>query len=118
NIKNRSFQWQTSINTTFPENKLVSYPNIEQSSYANIYRIDRPLNIDLLYEYQGINPETGFYTINDINEDGRYDSEDRVVILDKGRKFFGGINNNIIYKNISIQFLWQFVKQEGYFRSL
>jgi len=117
-IKNENFHWHTSFNVTIPKNELVDYPNIEQSPYANTYRIGQPLNIDLLYSYAGIDPETGFYSLNDINQDGRFDYEDRIAIFDKSRKLFGGMNNNITYKNISIQFLWQFVKQKGNFNSL
>jgi TonB-linked SusC/RagA family outer membrane protein len=113
NIQSKNFRWQTFINITIPENKLIDFPNIEQTSYANIYRVGHPLNIGLLYQFDGIDPETGFYRIADINEDGRFDYEDRIVIRDNGRKFYGGLNNNIQYKNFAIQFLWEFVKQDA-----
>ncbi|MCX2837470.1 SusC/RagA family TonB-linked outer membrane protein [Salinimicrobium sp. MT39] len=113
NVSNKDFAWETSFNFTFPRNELVSYPDIEQSSYANTYRVGHPLNIDLLYEYTGLDPETGFYTIRDVNDDGRYDYNDRLIIKDMNRKYFGGMNNSFSFKNISLQFLLQFVKQEG-----
>jgi TonB-linked SusC/RagA family outer membrane protein len=113
NFSNENFQWQTSFNLTFPKNELVSYPDIEQSSYANTYRVGHPLNISLLYEYTGLDPETGFYTIRDVNEDGSTDYQDRIIIQDRNRKFYGGINNNLSYKNFSLQFLWQFVRKKG-----
>ena len=113
NIKKENFRWETTLNISFPKNELLSYPDIDQSSYANTYRVGYPLNISLNYSYTGLDPETGFYTIKDINEDGRYDYLDRVVIREYDRKFFGGINNSLTYKNLSLQFLLQFVKQEG-----
>jgi TonB-linked SusC/RagA family outer membrane protein len=113
NFSNKNFQWETSFNLTFPKNELVSYPNIEQSSYANTYRVGQPLNISLLYDYTGLDPDTGFYTVRDVNEDGSIDYEDRINIQDLNREFYGGINNNLTYKNFSLQFLWQFVKQQG-----
>lgn len=113
NFQTDNFRWQTFFNISFPKNELIEYPDIEQSSYANMYKVGHPLNISMLYQYAGIDPETGFYSIEDINEDGRFDYEDRVVIQDRGREFFGGMNNSISYKNISLQFLWEFVKQEG-----
>lgn len=114
-IQDNNFQWQTSFNVTFPENELVKYPGIEQSSYANIYKVGEPLNISLLYEYDGIDPETGFYKVKDVNGDERLDYEDRIVIQDWNKDFFGGINNSFNYKNFSLQFFWQFVKQKGKF---
>ena len=72
-----------------------------------------PLNISLLYEYTGLDPETGFYTVKDINDDGSYDYEDRIIIQDLNRKYYGGITNNLRFKNFSLQCLVEFVKQEG-----
>ena len=112
-ITTKNFQWQTSFNLSFPRNELISYPGIEQSSYANTYRVGHPLNISLLYEYTGLDPETGFYTVKDINDDGSYDYEDRIIIQDLNRKYYGGITNNLRFKNFSLQCLVEFVKQEG-----
>ena len=113
NISSENFNWNTSFNLSFPKNKLVDFPDIEDTAYDNIYRVGKPLNIDLLYRYSGIDPETGLFTIEDINQDGSFDFNDRVVIRDRGREYFGGINNTLSYKNISAQFLWEFVKQKG-----
>ncbi|MBZ9632005.1 SusC/RagA family TonB-linked outer membrane protein [Salegentibacter sp. LM13S] len=113
NIQSGEFRWQTSLNFTFPKNRLVSYPDIEESSYANTYRVGQPLNIALLYEYSGIDPETGFYNVVDVNGDESLDYQDRTIAWDRGRGFYGGISNNLSYSNFSLQFLWQFVKQEG-----
>src|SRR5690606_34738112 len=65
NFSNENFRWETSFNISFPRNKLISYPDIEQSSYANTYRVGHPLNISLLYEYTGLDHVTGFYTVRD-----------------------------------------------------
>ncbi|MGS2763794.1 SusC/RagA family TonB-linked outer membrane protein [Sinomicrobium sp. M5D2P9] len=113
NLRRKHFSWQTTFNVSLPSNKLVSYPGLEDSSYANTYRVGHPLNINLLYQYEGVDPESGLYTFTDINDDGRYDYQDRVLIKDQTRQLFGGINNTLTYKNFSLQFLWQFVKQEG-----
>ncbi len=113
NLQSKDFQWESFFNLTLPKTELVSYPGIEQSSYANMYRVGHPLNISLLYQYDGIDPETGYYSIADVNEDGSFDYEDRVVIQDMGREFYGGISNNISYKAFSLQFLLEFAKQEG-----
>ncbi|WP_424494114.1 SusC/RagA family TonB-linked outer membrane protein [Salinimicrobium sp. GXAS 041] len=115
NFQTKDFSWETFFNITIPENKLVSYPGIEQSSYANVYKVGQPLAISLLYKYEGLDPETGFYKVADINNDGRLDYNDRVAIQDFGRKFYGGINNNFNYNNFSLQFLWEFTKQKGIF---
>ncbi|HTN68972.1 MAG TPA: SusC/RagA family TonB-linked outer membrane protein, partial [Dysgonamonadaceae bacterium] len=113
NIRTKNFHWSTSFNLTFPKNKLVSFPGIEKTSYANIYRVGSPLNISLLYRYLGVNTQTGLHEIEDINQDGSYDYEDRVVLKDVGRKFFGGIQNQISYKGFNLGMLLEFVSQQG-----
>ena len=113
NFNGRDFRWQTSFNISLPKNELLSYPDIEQSPYANTYRVGHPLNISLLYNYTGIDPETGFYTVEDSNGDGSYDYQDRNSIQDNNRSFYGGLSNQLTYKGFSLQFLWEFVKQEG-----
>jgi TonB-linked SusC/RagA family outer membrane protein len=113
NIRNKHFSWKTSFNLSRQKNELISYPEIEQSSYANVYKVGHPLNIALNYNYTGVDPETGLYTFQDVNEDGRLDVEDRINIEVRNREFFGGIRNDITYKNFNLQFLWEFVKQPG-----
>ncbi len=113
NIRSKNFRWQTFINLTIPKNKLLSFPDIEQTSYANIYRIGHPLNIRLLYEYEGVDPETGLYRVNDVNEDGQYDFNDAIVVKKLGREYFGGLTNKFSYKGMELRFLWEFVKQSA-----
>ena len=113
NLRRTNFQWQTFLNLTFPKNELISYPDIENSVYANIYRVGHPLNINLLYQFEGIDNETGLYQVADLNEDGRYTYDDRTIVKEFDREFFGGLSNTLNYKNISLQFLLTFVKQEG-----
>ena len=112
-LNSDNVSWHLNINFTIPQNKLVNYPNLEESSYANTYKIGYPLNISLLYQYDGVNPETGFYQVVDQNNDERIDYEDRIIPWDRGRQFFGGFSNTIGYKGFSLQFLMQYVNQEG-----
>ncbi|MGC1631574.1 MAG: SusC/RagA family TonB-linked outer membrane protein [Gelidibacter sp.] len=113
NIQNKHFSWKTSFNLSKQKNELISFPEIEQSSYSNIYKVGYPLNVAVNYNYTGLDPETGLYTFQDVNEDGRLDIEDRINIEDRNREFYGGIRNDITYKNFNLQFLWEFVKQPG-----
>ncbi|RNL90132.1 SusC/RagA family TonB-linked outer membrane protein [Sinomicrobium pectinilyticum] len=113
NIQSTDFSWRTSFNITFPKNKLVEFQNIEQSSYANTYRVGESLYSAILYQSIGVNPETGLYEVLDVNEDGRFDFNDRIVIKDLGRKYYGGLNNRINYKSFGLEFLVEFAKQLG-----
>lgn len=113
NIKKANWQWTTSANVTFLENKLLSFPGLEGSTYESSYVLGESLNVQQLYHYTGINPTTGLYTFEDYNSDGLYNSEDRKFYGDTSPKYYGGVSNEITYKNWSFEFLLQFVKQEA-----
>src|SRR5690606_22806963 len=100
------------VNLTIPKNRLISFPNLDQTSYANKYRVGQPLNIQLLYQYNGIDPDTGLYRVVDANQDDRFDIEDRIATRNVGRRYFGGISNSLSYKGFGFQFLFEFVKQD------
>ncbi|MDP5198991.1 SusC/RagA family TonB-linked outer membrane protein [Flavobacterium sp. DG2-3] len=114
NFKGGSFNWTTNLNLTFARNKLLRFPGLESSPYNQQYRIGQPLNIELLYSYKGVNSQTGVYEFEDVNKDGRISfPEDQQTIADLNPKYYGGMQNQLSYKNITLDFLFQFVKQKN-----
>jgi TonB-linked SusC/RagA family outer membrane protein len=115
NIRKENFNWTTSFNISITRNKLIAFPRLETSTYANTYEIGRPLAIRKVFHYTGINPDTGIYEFEDRDGDGAitYDG-DRTAIADLSPKFFGGLQNQVTYKGLTLDFLFQFVKQDTY----
>ncbi|MEL1254082.1 SusC/RagA family TonB-linked outer membrane protein [Flavobacterium sp. DGU38] len=114
NFNKGNFQWLTNFNLTFARNKLLDFPGLESSPYNQQYRISQPLNIALLYQYKGINPQSGVYEFEDLNGDGIISfPDDKQVATDLNPKFFGGIQNQLSYKRWNLDFLFQFVKQKN-----
>ncbi|WP_423975557.1 SusC/RagA family TonB-linked outer membrane protein [Kaistella sp.] len=113
-FKKHDVDWSFFGNISVPKSKLLQFDNIESSSYANIYRVGESMNIKKVYELKGVNPQTGIYEFTDFNGDGKIDANDRTKVVDYGVKFYGGIGNNISFKNISAGFLFQFVNQRQY----
>lgn len=115
NLNSKNFQWITSINLTSSRNKLLSFPSLSGSTYSQRYRIGEPLNIKLLYNYKGIDPTTGVYLYSDLNIDGRITAAgDRQIVTDLNPDYFGGFQNQLSYKGIKLDFLFQFVKQKNF----
>ncbi|NMH24237.1 TonB-dependent receptor [Flavobacterium sp. SE-s27] len=115
NFQRKDFEWTTNFNISVSRNKLVSYPGLESSTNANRYIVGQPINIIKVYNYTGINPTTGVYEFEDVNGDGVITSlGDRAEIVDLSPDFFGGLQNNFKYKNLQLDFLFQFVKQETF----
>ncbi|TYB71602.1 SusC/RagA family TonB-linked outer membrane protein [Bizionia algoritergicola] len=113
-IRRPHFTWKSSLNISVPKNKLVSFPDLEGSTYVNQYVIGEPLDIIKVYHYTGMNPDTGIYEFEDYNGDGQLNSShDRERIVRTAPEYFGGLQNSMGYKNWQFDFSLQFVKQLG-----
>ncbi len=65
-----------------------------------------------VYNYEGIDPETGLYTFTDYNKDGNISSpDDNQVIKKIGARYYGGWSNQLSYNQWEFSFLFQFVNQ-------
>jgi TonB-linked SusC/RagA family outer membrane protein len=118
NFQRQSFNWTSSFNLTISQNKLLSFPDLEGSTYENQYVIGQPLNIKKVYHYTGIDPTTGIYQFEDFNSDGLITAaEDKQSIRDLNPKYFGGFQNTFTYQNWQFDFLFQFVNQLNYIGS-
>src|SRR5690606_1820024 len=111
-LKNKDFRWDTYFNISFPKNKLVEFANIKLTSYANRYRVGEPLNIAFLYEYLGKN-DAGKFEFTDIDKNGKLNSDDRVLVQNRSRKYFGGLRNSLSYKNWKLDILLDFVNRQS-----
>ncbi|MFB9843924.1 SusC/RagA family TonB-linked outer membrane protein [Mucilaginibacter ginsenosidivorans] len=121
-IDAKNFHWSMNFNTGFNQNKLLSYPNLALSPYANQYRIGQPLNISWALHMTGVDPQTGQYTYKDRNHDGLItldysippgtgDDDQYPIVLTP--KFTGGLTNSFSYKRWNMSFLLYFKKQIG-----
>lgn len=114
-LKKKDFTWVTNFNITHASNKLVSFPDLETSAYRNQYVIGQPTTIQKLFNFTGVDPQTGLYQFEDVNGDGVISYEyDRETIKDFNPDFYGGIQNVFSYKGLQLDFLFQFVKQENF----
>ncbi len=114
NINGKNFSWSTGLNLTVPRNRLVSFPDLEGSTYANQLVIGQPLNISKVYRSNGVNPGTGLYEFEDFNGDGIISSpEDRQMVMDLNPSFYGGLTNTVTIGKFKWDMLFQFTKQQG-----
>ncbi|WP_159442345.1 SusC/RagA family TonB-linked outer membrane protein [Chitinophaga niabensis] len=117
NIKSKDFNWTTNFNFTVPKNKLLRFPNLSQTSYASRYVIGQPLNLIFVSKNLGVDPQTGLYTVEDLNKNGTYQvsavNGDLQPLFNTDPKYFGGMQNNFSYKGFQLGVFLQFSSQMG-----
>lgn len=114
NIQTRDFTWTTSLNLSIPSNKLLEYEGLENTADANSYEVGQSIRMIKGFKFTGVNPETGIPEFLDVNKDGMVSSpHDEVILGETMPALFGGLTNQITYKKFSLDFFFQFVKQES-----
>jgi TonB-linked SusC/RagA family outer membrane protein len=121
-IRNEKFKWTTSLILTIPDNqKIIKFPNLENTSYSTKFKVGESINVTRLYKYTGINPENGAPTVEDINGDGSIDAtNDRIFQKDTDPDFHGGFHNSFRYKNLQLDVFFNFERRpfsEGYLQT-
>lgn len=109
--KSASLKWNLMANLTLPKNKLLRFPNLETSTYANSFEVGKSTTLVKLYHYTGIDPVTGLYTVADQNNDEIINSQDKTIVKELQPTWYGGIQQNIQYKNWTLDFLFQLTQQ-------
>lgn len=120
NIVKGNFKWSTSFNLTLPKNKLVSFPGLSSSIYASSYIVGQPLSVVQNYHFTGFND--GIAQFEDVDKSGSISAGaytttgqgDYRIAGNTDPKFYGGISNSLSYKGFQLDFLFQFVKKDGY----
>jgi TonB-linked SusC/RagA family outer membrane protein len=120
NIEKAGFSWSTAINFTAAQNKLLGYPDLSSSVLANTYVVGQSLSVEQGYHFLGF--EDGIAKFQDVDGNGNISSGsftttgegDYLVSGNTDPKFYGGINNTFSYKGFSLDFLFSFVKKDGY----
>ena len=118
-IKTSHLEWSANFNLSIPKNKLLSFPGLANSSYANSLEIGKSLSVIKGYHFQGVDT-TGVYQFQDVNKDGLLTIADYQSLSNRDARFYGGFLNSLTYKKWQLHFFFDFRKQLGlnYFGNL
>jgi len=118
NIKTSSFAWKSSLNLSpTAKNKLLSFPGLASSSYANTYVVGQPLDLKKGYRFLGVNDTTGIYQF--LSAKGiptytpSYPNDYQVIFNTLAPDFYGGLRNSFSYKGFQLDVFLDFRKQIG-----
>lgn len=119
-IKTKQFTWNSDLNLTFPRNKVIKFPDIENTPFARSESgviIGQPLGARTYYRYLGIDPAIGSYLLANENQQPVFGFGPEIGgsnrIISTQARFYGGIVNTLTYKGFSLNFLLQFIRQKG-----
>src|SRR5690606_61714 len=102
-----------SMNITIPRNKLVSFKDIENSSYATTYIVGKSLTVLRKNVFLGVNDTTGLYTFLDYDRNGTVNASDYQVVGDLDPDYYGGINTSMRWKSFEFSLNLEYRKQIG-----
>jgi TonB-linked SusC/RagA family outer membrane protein len=109
NIQGNEFQWRSSFNLAFLENRIVTLFNDGEILGRNHILLEgQPISTLYLIKFQGVDPETGDAMFEDVNGDGIIDTDDRQVAGSALPTYFGGFNNTFSYKGFELSAFFQF----------
>jgi TonB-linked SusC/RagA family outer membrane protein len=114
NLRSEHFSWSSSINLTIPHNKLISFPDLSNSSYSTSYIIGQPLSVVQAYHMTGVDPATGVYQFSSKGDpfNPSYFT-DRTAVINVNPKYYGGFRNTFKVYGFQLDILFQFLRQMG-----
>ena len=94
-INTRRVKWSMGLNANAPRTRLVGFPNLSTSSYANTLVLGQSINVVKVYKLLGVDTGTGVYRFLDAHHDGKLNDSDRVVAGDPDPRWYGGIYSSL-----------------------
>lgn len=110
NFSGRDFSWTTSFNIARNINKIekLATPLQYGSRSLILQQEGHPLYSFWLYKELYVDPQTGNSVYEDINKDGNITAADRHVMGSVWPDFFGGLTNQLTYKNFDLGIFFAF----------
>jgi hypothetical protein len=120
-----NFTWTSSFNIAFQKNQVLGlYDGLESLPSDASIRVGQPLGGWFTSKWAGVNPATGRSMWFDKNNNYTYNpiAADRQFLGSIYPTAFGGWNNSLSYKNISVEVFFQYeygrTRQDGQFTQM
>ncbi|MDP4209407.1 MAG: TonB-dependent receptor [Bacteroidota bacterium] len=114
NVKTKKFTWSTSLNFSTDKNEIRDLYGDKKSDVGNRWFIGQPIGVIYDYKMTGVwqtseatdaakySCKPGYLKFQDVNGDGKYDSNDQVLQGQTAPKWRGGITNTFSYENLTL----------------
>ncbi len=112
---NKHWQLNGNVLLTIPRNKLISFPNLATSTYAQSLEIGESLSVLRGYAYNGVNMVSGLFEFKDQNDDSEISfPEDYKMLTHFDPAWYGSIQSNLQYKAWQLDVFLEIRKQRAY----
>jgi TonB-linked SusC/RagA family outer membrane protein len=104
------FKWSSDFNISFQRNKVLELIGGQDRIGTSLF-VGEPIDLIYTYGWAGVNPADGRPMWYDVNGHYTYNliaATDQKIQGTRYPKFFGGLNNTVSYKNLSLDFLFQY----------
>jgi hypothetical protein len=98
------FTWSSKLTLAIPQNKLVEFDGLENTTYAKFLITGKPLNIAIGAHYTGVDADSGLFRVQDPNS---------ILTGNLDPSFFGGIRNAFQFKRFELSTYFEFRRQKA-----
>lgn len=112
NLDYKVFSWKSSFNVALSYNKLLNFPNIQNTAYAQTLFVGQSITSIQGYVFNGLSNK-GVPTYKDLNGDGIINTKDRVILGNKD-PLTGGMSNDFKYKGFQLSFFIDYARFNSY----
>jgi TonB-linked SusC/RagA family outer membrane protein len=99
-----AFTWCSKLTLAIPQNKLVKFDGLENSTYSKNLVTGKPLNIAIGPHYIGVDADSGLFRVEDPNAK---------LANNLDPSFFGGIRNSFHFKQFDLSTYFEFRRQKA-----
>jgi TonB-linked SusC/RagA family outer membrane protein len=110
-MRRNHFNWRMNTNITFPKNRLVRFPDLDNYTYSLYYTVGYPLNGFKIYHSTGVDKTDGLHKFEDLNKDGTLSTADFQNEGSLDPTFYGGFGNTFQWKGLRLDVFLTFRKQ-------
>ena len=116
-VSTRDWSWTASANLSLNRNrieKLAGGDDIYGSSIGmaffsgtvNLLREGEPMGVYYVYKSDGFQ-EDGKFKYLDVNDDGKLNNDDKLILGNPHPKFIGGFSTEVSWRGLSLSMFWQ-----------
>lgn len=118
----RGLGWTTDFNISHNANKVTKLFQHQPftAGFSGINRIQegQPLGAFYTLRFKGVDPQTGNAIYDDVNKDGKVNSDDRVIVGTPHPKYWGGLTNALTFRNFNLRTFLEFTRGNQVFNSI